>query len=379
MAKSNKSQELPLLPSTPIELDEQLKSQRRTVDFDSFDMSTKELLQRMTDKDIHISPRYQRRFRWENNRCSEFIESLLLGIPVPSVFMATNEDGRWELVDGVQRLSTLAFFAGSQVLRDQLNVENKETYKSPLPLEGLKKLKRFNGLTFDRLPKNIQLHFLSRPIKVITLNDKSDRVVRFDLFERLNTGGVVLSAQEIRDCIYEGDFANKIEELTKSPNFKKVVRLTKLQQMDATAEECVLRFFAFRARYKLFVHDVTDFLNSYMDWATKEFDYDSEVPIFHATFAELARVFPGGLKRVGSKREGNTTPLNLFEGIAVGASFALAKETTLRSAGLNTWLASDQIRQFTTGATNSGPAVKGRIEFCRDRFLGVAYVPDPKK
>lgn len=367
---------LPLVPS--LDLENQLQKQRRTVDFDSFDMTTKELIQRMKDGEIHISPKYQRRFRWEEDRCSLFVESMMLGIPIPSIFMATNPDSTWELVDGVQRLSTLAYFAGDDKLRTMLNVEDIERYRNPLALEGLKKLSKFNGLHFSALPEAAQRHFLSRPLKVITLNDKSDRVLRFDLFERLNTGGVILSKQEIRDCIFEGQFADKIEDLSKDPHFKKVVKLTKLQRTDATAEECVLRFFAFRARYTTFVHDVTDFLNDYMEWATKSFDYKVEELAFRSTFSELARVFPDGLTRVGTKRGNRTTPLNLFEGIAVGASFALEQVPRLQTAGIKTWLASDTLRLYTTGATNSGPAVKGRIEFCRNRFMGKPYVPGSK-
>jgi hypothetical protein len=303
---------------------------------------------------------------------------MMLGIPIPSVFMATNPDSTWELVDGVQRLSSLAYFAGDDELRLMLNVEDIERYRKPLALEGLKKLSKFNGFHFLQLPDAAQRHFLSRPLKVITLNDKSDRVLRFDLFERLNTGGVVLSKQEIRDCIFEGKFADKIEDLSKDQNFRKVVKLTKLQRTDATAEECVLRFFAFRARYTKFVHDVTDFLNDYMEWAAESFNYQVEEQVFRSTFVELARIFPDGLTRAGKRRGSNTTPLNLFEGIAVGASFALEQVPKLHTAGMKSWLASETLRRFTTGATNSGPAVKGRIEFCRNRFMGKPYVPDSK-
>jgi hypothetical protein len=366
------------LPPPQADLEDQLRAQRRTVDFDTFDIHTKQLIQMLKDNEIHVSPKYQRKFRWEDDRCSQFIESLMLGIPVPSLFMATNKENDWELVDGVQRLSTLVYFAGSQALREGLNLGEGRTLKHSLALTGLKKLALFDGLTFDQLPKSIQLQFNTRPIKVITLNDKSDTVVRFDLFERLNTGGVVLSAQEIRDCIYQGRFADQIEKWAADKNFRKVLKLTQLQRTDATGEECVLRFFAFRNRYRTFVHDVRDFLNDYMEDASGEFDYESAEQIFGRTFAELARVFPDGLRRQGKKVIGSTTPLNLFEGVAVGASFALDQIERLPTAGLNEWLASDELRDTTTGATNSQKAVKGRIEFCRDRFLGKSYVPRPR-
>ena len=104
----------------------------------------------------------------------------------------------------------------------------------------------------------------------------------------------------------------------------------------------------------------------------KRFDYAAGEAIFHKTFKELARVFPNGIRRPGGK---STTPLNLFEGISVGAALALRKAKKLHTKGLDTWLAAPELRKVTTGATNDRSAVKGRIEFCRDRFLGRPYVP----
>lgn len=352
---------------SPVTHDQQLKAQRRTVDFDTFDIHMQQLISMLKSKQIWIAPAYQRKFRWGDDRSSQFIESIMLGIPVPSLFMATNPDNTWEVVDGVQRLSTLIRFAGGKQLCAEHGLD-----AGMLVLSDLKKLTLFNGFRMDQLPMIVQQHFWTRPCKVVTLNDKSDLVVRYDLFERLNTGGVALSPQEIRDCIFRGPFADKIDELAKNPDFRKSVRLTPLQQRDATAEECVLRFFAFRDGYKKFEHSVGTFLSAYMEAASKSFDYVSGEDIFLRTFKELARVFPNGIRRPGGK---GTTPLNLFEGVAVGASLALDKVPRLDTSSLNRWMASDLLRKYTTGATNNRPAVLGRIEFCRDRFLGKPYVP----
>ncbi len=359
---------LPTHQISPSALELQLKTQRRTVDFDTFDIHMQQLLSMVGNNQIKVSPAYQRKFRWDVKRCSQFIESIMLGIPIPSLFMATNADSTWEVVDGVQRLSTIVKFAGDERLRREHGLNG------PLVLTDLQKLTDFTGLTLGQLPQNLQLHFWTRPIKVITLNDKSDTVVRYDLFERLNTGGVALSPQEIRDCVFRGTFADQLETWAKEPNFLRAVKLTPLQQRDATAEECVLRFFAFRDRYKQFDHNVTEFLNKYMESSSKQFDYREGEAAFSATFREIARIFPNGIRRPGGK---NTTPLNLFEGIAVGAALALQKISKLKSDGLDSWMRSTELRKFTTGATNDRSAVWGRIEFCRDRFLGKPYVPDP--
>jgi hypothetical protein len=231
----------------------------------------------------------------------------------------------------------------------------------------LEKLSEFNGLLFSDLPDSTRLQFELRPVKVVTLSDKSDEVVRFDLFERLNTGGIALTAQEIRNCVYRGRFSEFLEEMAKDENFNTVVHLTEKQRRDGTKEECILRFYAFLHRYKSFVHSVKDFLNDYMKDSAKTFDYTKGAGVFKDTFVQLAAALPDGIRR--PHRRG-TTPLNLFEGVAVGAALALQKKKTLHSADAKKWLGSAQLREYTLAATNSPAAVRGRIEFCRDRFLG---------
>ena len=320
----------------------------------------------LSEGQISVSPAYQRQFRWNDERCSQLIESLMLGIPVPNLFMATNDDNTWETVDGVQRLSAIVKFAGDDTLRATHGLGNS------LALRGLKKLESFNGLKFTSLPKALQQHVKTRPLRVVTLNDKSDKIIRFDLFERLNTGGVLLTNQEIRDCVFHGRFANMLDKLAALDDFTTVVRLSGRRKIDGTLEECVLRFFAFFDRYHEFDHSVEEFLTNYMRDASIKFDFCSREAQFRSVFSRLADIFPDGIRRPGRK---GMTPLNLYEGIVVGAALALEKMDTLSTRNLQEWMSSPELRSYTTGATNSRPAVKGRIEFCRDRFLGVPYVP----
>ena len=355
------------------EMTKEMAEQRRSVDFDSYDIQVQQILLNLEKGQLNVAPAYQRQFRWGNARCSQLIESLILGIPVPNLFMATNSDNSWEVVDGLQRLSAIVKFAGSDELRGKLNLG------SPLVLEGLEKIGTFNGATFSSLPPNIKAHIETRPLKVVTLSDKSDTVVRFDLFERLNTGGITLTSQEIRACVYQGLFSEKLDELRNTSDFKVVVKLTTKQNDDGTAEECVLRFFAFLDRYMAFDHSVKDFLNGYMKDATdskKKFDLIEHEKEFQIVFKELSKVFPSGIMR--PHRKGNT-PLNLYEGITVGAALALREKGKLITSGLNSWLGSEELRNYTVAATNNRFSVRGRVHFCRDRFLGIPYVQSVTK
>lgn len=336
----------------------ELNDQRRKVDFDTFDITVKELLSMVVDELIDIAPEYQRQFRWSDVRQSTFIESVFLGIPVPSLFMAANSDASWELIDGVQRLSTLAHFVAEP---QHLKVIGRA---EPLRLAGLLKLETFNDKVFADLPTPVRTQFLLKPLKITTISDKSDLNVRFDLFERLNTGGVSLTEQEIRACLYRGQFSEFLRELAANKTFRTVVKLKSSDEHNATREDFVLRFFAYLHDYTKFDHIVKDFLNNYMERASKSFDYTSNRSTFEDTFARLAKLFPAGLKR------GSLTPANLFEAVAVGAALALKKTGQLKSAGIAKWVASDDLRQLTSGGTNTNKMVRGRIEFCRDKFLG---------
>ena len=350
-------------PVAPTEQRTQLAAQRRKVDFDTYDVTVDELLRRVCKKRIDIAPVYQRQFRWDAERQSRLIESVLLGIPVPPLFMATNsasgEQTRWEVVDGLQRLLTLVNFAGDSKTREAAKLQGES-----LRLSALEKLTTFDGYTFDGLPEDIRTTFEDRPLKIIILNDKSELQVRYDLFERLNTGGIALTNQEIRECVYRGEFVDLLGRLAKDKNFNTVVKLPTARQKDGTREDFVLRFFAFLDRYQKFDHSVKDFLDEFIADAHKAPKIAARESVFTRTFDYLAACFPNGLR----SRKGQT-PVNLFEAVAVGAALALRENSDLDVSDTS-WVFSDELRALVTGATNSRPRVRGRIEFARDRFLG---------
>ena len=126
-----------------------------------------------------------------------------------------------------------------------------------------------------------------------------------------------------------------------------LVKSTAKQQSDGTAKECVLRFFAFFDKYKKFDHGVKEFLDDYMRASVKKFDHDNRAKQFRSVFKELAIVFPNGILRHGGK---GRTPLNLYEGVAVGAAFALKKVPHLSAQHVDTWMGSPELRQYTTGS-----------------------------
>ncbi|MFG0397932.1 DUF262 domain-containing protein [Pseudomonas sp. zjy_11] len=337
----------------------QLDANRRSVSFDSYDVTVRQLYDMISEEIIDVTPEYQRHFVWSQERQSQLIESILLGIPVPSLFMATNKDSTWEVIDGLQRLTTIVNFIGKQDVIDLISEDCK-----PLVLKGLEKLDTLNSLTFEKIPKPIQLMFMTRPIRITVLNDKSDFGLRFDLFERLNTGGVILHPQEIRNCVYLGPFNDFIKECSKFQPLKNCLKLGSNAEKNGNIEELVLKFFAYFENRDDFVHSVKGFLNDYTAKKSESFKNKKQLKtLFEKTFTLLEKHLPDGVVRSNRK---NTTPLILFEAISVGVADAITAGKTVNPTKLQALLNDKNLATLTTGATNSRKKLTERIKYVKD-------------
>jgi uncharacterized protein with ParB-like and HNH nuclease domain len=333
----------------------QIDTNRRTVAFDNYDITVQQIFQMIQGGSIEISPEYQRHFAWGPDRQSQLVESLFLGIPVPSLFFATNADSTWEVVDGLQRLTTLVNFVGSDDDIEKLTKNCKR-----LTLCDLDKLDSLNGVQFSELPKSMQLMFLTRPLRITVLNDRSDYKVRYDLFERLNTGGITLHPQEIRNCIYLGDFNDFIKDCAKSNSFNRVVKTTEVAKRVGNKEELVLKFFAYYEKRNDFTHSVKGFLNDYMASKTKHFKNKRDLTdLFNETFSILDSNLPQGIVR-GNRV--NITPLVLYEAISVGLADAIQTGKKVHAKRLPSLLQNQELTSLTTGATNSRTKLAQRIQ-----------------
>lgn len=209
----------------------------------SVDYSTDQLVLMIRDAQINLSPLYQRRNRWDQRKKSRLIESLLLNIPIPPLFLYEADYGNYEVMDGRQRLEALYdFIAGD------------------LKLKGLEYWTELEGRGYSDLPKVFQMGLRRRTVGgVILLAESDGRIadendIRMVLFERLNTGGVRLNAQELRNALYQGPFNSLILELSALPEFRRAwdIPIDSESAADhslyASMGDCdlVLRFFAIR-------------------------------------------------------------------------------------------------------------------------------------
>jgi uncharacterized protein DUF262 len=340
----------------------QLNAERRKVDVATHNFSVRELVRMMIDGELNVAPEYQRKFRWTTAGESAFVESVFLGLPIPPIFVATNVGFQWEVVDGLQRLSTLLHFLADDPT--DLSIVNRQ---EPLKLCGLEKLSSLNDKVASDLPRTLGIYFGRQPLQVVSLTDKSDLQVRFDVFERLNKGAVALTAQEVRACVYRGDFNAFLEEMAEDANLNELLKLQDAKKHDGTKAEQVLKFFAYRDRRDEFDGRVEHFLNSYMESATKHFDFEEGRTSFGAAAAKLLEVCGGPFLR----SDYGVTPLVQFEGCLVGVADLLATGRQIEQPG-ERWLDDAILKRASTGGTNSRAALSRRIERAKALLSGEA-------
>ncbi|ABA88051.1 hypothetical protein Pcar_0794 [Syntrophotalea carbinolica DSM 2380] len=224
------------------------------------DFSFGEILNLHNDKEIVIRPEYQRLFRWSTEQRSRLIESIILGLPIPPIFLIEGNNGILELIDGLQRTSSVLQF-----------LDHSAIGEPELILVGCDILPELNGRRFQDLPLAVRLKVKRSPIRATIINKSGDAFVKYEMFKRLNTGGSLLSAQEIRNCssrmVDGGDlFYDAIQEMAKYPAFIETTsRLPDSFKEKRADEELVLRFFAattYRERYK---GNIEEWLDSFME------------------------------------------------------------------------------------------------------------------
>ena len=354
-----------LLPVQLDEMEKQIREKQKITEHEIREYPVSVIVEKFTDgletdeAELFI-PDYQREFVWTELQQSRFIESLLLNLPVPYLFVADtneNDDGRIEIVDGSQRIRTLVRFLMGE-----------------LELKELEKIPAANGLRFTDFPKSRQLRFKRKTLRMIELTEQADEEARREIFDRLNRGGTHLNSMERRFGSSEQPFYQFLLRLTQDlapkdrpSQFKRLCPISEARQRRAEYSELLLRFFAYANDYENFNHRVDEFLENYADKTTDGFNNLQE---------ELQQVLNYIEQTFGAlgfrKREKDTSvPRIRFEALAVGAALALRKNPELSTNQDLSWLTSEEFIQHTrSDASNSKPKVKARIEYVRDKLLG---------
>lgn len=348
-------------------IESQIKENQKDFDFDIREYTIEFLVQQFDpnpngQSDIFI-PEYQRDDVWNNKQKSLFIESLLIGLPIPYIFVADvdenellDSDGRIEIIDGAQRTRTIHQFKNNQ-----------------LKLIGLERLPALEGATFNDLPTPRQRRFNRSSVRLIELKNINEDGRRL-MFDRLNTGGSPLTDMEKRIGTETNPMISFIRQLANSVEFKRLIPLPEAKIKRREHEEYVLRFFAYKDNYLNFDKSVRDFLDEYLSNMEATFDDNKKSEYSRIFFDMLNFVdknFPNGFR----KSPGSTVVSRIrFEATAVGSALALATQPNLRDVpSIDTNWAYDEpfLGMMRSDASNSRPKVKARIEHVTNKLLEV--------
>lgn len=341
-------------------LEDEIGAARKRIYRDGYDMSLGEISSLYEKGELVVNPEYQRLFRWDETRRTRFIESLLLNVPIPPIFVFSGEGGRWELIDGLQRISTVMEFMG--VLRGP-DGEIQERFVC----DGTELLPSLAGKFWplsdeeeddpNALSGSQQIAVRRSRIRVEILGPETDADIKYELFQRLNTGGANLSEQEIRNCIIiaiNPNAYNAIGEMAANNVFLDLVKIGEERIRRQYATELVVRFVVMRHFPYVAGMDLHEYLDKGMVNIARDenFNWEHEKEIFSRTMQKLSEAYGDNVFR-----KNNRWSLALYEFIVRG----LSQRIEGGQEADDTWLAGkiNDVVNFQPMQQYSGSGVRG--------------------
>jgi uncharacterized protein with ParB-like and HNH nuclease domain len=316
---------------------------------------------KIDNEEINLKPEFQRDFVWDINRASLFIDSLLTGLPIPSIFLGKDkEDESYIVIDGQQRLKSAYYFITGSFISNE-----KETI---FTLKGLKD-REWNGKTFAELDAKHKRRINNAVLNTTIIEDINFRPrVVHDLFHRLNTGGVPLTDQEIRNCVYTGVFNKQLIELNAYPKWRILIG-KQFPERRLRDVELVLRFFALFHGIAVYKESMREFLSTFQseNKDNQQFlAYNKE--LFEKTVdTVLSEIGPNAFKLV------STINKSVCDSIMVSIAQIIHSGKPLQNLKQKHQevILDENYRRFVTYATSSEANVTGRIDIARNYFLGL--------
>lgn len=344
------------------------KAQMRQIVTQKLDLPISTLPAMLQDQ-IKINPEFQRRDRWDEERQSRLIESLLMNVPIPPVFLGEDEYGYYVVLDGRQRLTAIQNF-----LNNTLTLSKLEVWED---LNGL----RFNDLVKRGLDKHLTRRFIS----AIALLKESSSIVKYDVFDRLNTGGVKANEMEVRNAVFRGPFTDNLHRLSRHPDFCKAWEIP-VDTVDAQSNplyqkmidlSIVLRFFALSAPDKMEIA-FKDHLSEFMEERNKLYESDKTLETidserFTRAVINSLEIFGVNAFRNPFKKPKGPPSLPIAEAILIALADYDPTEITSESAekirnSFAELCKNPDFLKATTSGTNGKGAIKTRINMTRDAF-----------
>lgn len=329
------------------------------------------MISRLSDTSLNAFyiPEYQRDFTWDEVRQSKLIESIIMGLPVPFIFVVENQDSSWEIVDGSQRIRTIHSFLNGK-----------------LCLQGLNSITSLNGYRFEELDASRQGKILNTALRFIVLSEETTDDVKKDMFERINRGSDLLKPMENRKGSYPGKFTSFIYDYCeKGTKYRELVKLDKWLVNRQEYEELLLRFFAISDTgiYEKGINSgISGFLDDYLERENKKLenlDSDALEKVLNeygkridsvSTYVE--KNFPYGFRHMPNPQ----TKRSVFEAISVGVWKALSEHKaldTLDKEQVRDCLCSPEFKQYThvVNELHKKQKLQGRVMYIYNLVSGI--------
>jgi hypothetical protein len=357
-------------------LEKRITDLRADVQSDRLSMSIGELAGLYDRKEMDVHPKFQRILRWSLEQKTRLIESILLRIPIPPIFVAQARDGSWDVVDGVQRLGTIFEFLG--ILR-----EESGNIKPPLQLCGTNLLPDLDGYYFDSedssarvFTSSQRLDFRRSRLDLHIILKESTPSSKYELFERLNTGGSIASPQEVRNCVLvwiNEPLFDWMTELCKDDHFQVTTPISERLEKQQFRMELLLRFLVLHniAVGELRgIHDLSEFLNEKNRELAgdSKFNRRDQERRLRATFRVLSEALADDSFRKyepGRKEFSGAFLISAFEAIAMGIAFNIDSWITRKNCSpkiqervKGLWSTAEFIENIGIGVSSSSRMVK---------------------
>jgi len=309
-------------------LKDEIEKYAATVSTDSYSMSIGELVSMYRDGEIDIHPEFQRFFRWDEDQKSRLVESLLLDIPIPPIYVSERGDSKWDVIDGLQRLSTIFEVMGELIGDDG-------SPKQALVLSRTKYLPSLSGKHWgtndgeDTIHQSARIKIKRARIDVSIIKNSSDEIAKYEMFQRLNTGGSKATDQEVRSCIVlmqDKDFLKWMQDLAGGEEFNNCMIFSDKQKKESYDLELVTRFLVLATAPKDKLESISelgDFLTTELVEMIVEKRVNWEIVgvAFKRVFAQLSRCFDENAFRKynhASNKYSGSSLISLFEVLAIG-------------------------------------------------------------
>ena len=343
-----------------IENDEDTESliplEKRELITTSKDLSIRELKEQVLDEELKLDPSFQRYYVFDKKTASRLIESVLMNVPLPIIYLSEEEDGTSEVIDGQQRLTSFMKFLDNE-----------------FALTGLTVFKELNHKRFKDLPKELKSKIKKSTLRCIIILKDSNPDIKFDIFERLNSGSVQLNRQELRNCVYRGSYSDLLKELASDTDWLNLMG-KKEPHKRMTDCEMILRFFAFYHGFNTYSSPISKFLNKEIETrrkaSTESIDklrqvFKSSIRLSYSIFGNNAfkRLQRGNNKNHNGHFEKNIN-ISLFEIIMIGFTRYKSKDIIPKSDAIRNKLYDlmandvDFIDTITISTTNKGKVQK---------------------